>query len=137
MFPDLEYVLRKRYLLNVVVRCGALVLFVLGAIPFVQFVGQIVLITLYTQLTGRVYRGGGGWDWGDMLVVGLPEMLKFAVPGLLLIWLGPRIVRWLTPIPKPRCPECGYWIRKGASPKCPECGAPLPHALVERGEETT
>lgn len=131
MFPELEYVLKKRYQLNVILRCAAVVLIVLGAIPFAQLVGQLVLALLYSQFSTRPIRSGV--DWPEFLIGGVPEMLKYVVPGLLLIWLGPRIVRWLTPLPKPRCPECGYWIKRGGAAQCPECGSPLPRVLVERG----
>jgi len=129
--PSLEYVLTKRYLVGVFLRCAALALFIFGAIPLLQLGVQIV-----TQYSNAMIQAGlqRRVTTLELILAYLPASLLYILPGVALLMFHDRLARWIAPLPRPRCPECGYWIRKGASPKCPECGTALPKALVERGE---
>jgi hypothetical protein len=45
--------------------------------------------------------------------------------------LESRLVRWLAPLPKPECPQCGYTFQHLASSRCPECGLELTRSTPE------
>lgn len=44
-----------------------------------------------------------------------------AAAAALLVRLGPAIARWIVPLPRDGCPECGYPVPRLAT-TCPECG---------------
>src|SRR3954468_20064624 len=56
--------------------------------------------------------------WGNTLGLGLACALVFGAS---------RLARFLIPMPRPECPECGYAIR-GEADRCPECGLNLGRA---------
>jgi uncharacterized paraquat-inducible protein A len=132
MYPSLEYVLTKRYLVGVFLRCGALALFIMGAIPLLQMAVQIISDNTSSRIQMGIQRR---LTTLELMLAYLPATLQYIVPAVVLLMFHDRMARWIAPLPRPRCPECGYWIRAGASPKCPECGSALPKALVERGED--
>lgn len=131
MYPSLEYVLTKRYLLTLLARGTALALFVIGTVPLIRMAIEGVILPFDPSVRMGVRRGT---DWVKLILTYLPDALQFIVPGLILLYYHQPIVRWLAPMPKPRCPECGYWIKRGGGLQCPECGSALPKALVERDE---
>ncbi len=59
------------------------------------------------------------------------ELSWFAIPivmvgsSIALVTLGQFGLRWLVPVPRPRCPGCGYDLSEPTGDKCPECGLPL------------
>ena len=130
MYPDIEYVMRRRYAVSVILRCFAIVLFLLGSIPLLQALLQYGLIALYDTFWMPTYRGNLGNS--DVLLYIIPELCKYAIPAVLILFFRLRIVRWIVPLPKPECPHCGYNIAKLAEPRCPECGLDLPGEMVSQ-----
>ena len=132
MYPDIEYVLKKRYALSLIVRCCAIVLFLLGALPLLQLILQTTLGLMFEMFYVQILPGT--LDWKDILLYVIPEICKYAIPGWLLLHYRLRIVRWIAPMPKPVCPHCGYDISKLAEPRCPECGMELPREMVTQAD---
>jgi hypothetical protein len=42
--------------------------------------------------------------------------------GAALLFAERPILRWLVPLPKVECPQCGYSLRQLTTTRCPECG---------------
>ena len=130
MYPDIEYVVRRRYAISIILRCCVIVLFLLGSFPLLQMVLQFILAVLYNTFWVPTFRATLGND--DFLLYIIPELCKYAIPAVLILVFRLRIVRWIVPLPKPECPHCGYNIAKLAEPRCPECGLDLPEEIVSQ-----
>ena len=68
-----------------------------------------------------------GWTvlWGD--TNWFAWAVALLISALALYLFDRRIVRWLIPVPRRECHECGYPLR-GLSPsttRCPECGTSI------------
>lgn len=56
------------------------------------------------------------------------ELSWFAIPivmfgsSIALVVVGQFAMRFLVPVPKPKCPGCGYDLSEPTSDRCPECG---------------
>ena len=130
MYPDIEYVMRRRYAVSVILRCCAIVLFLLGSFPLLQMLLQYILIKLFYTFWSPTIRGNMANN--EILLYIIPELCKYAIPAVLILVFRLRIVRWIVPLPKSECPHCGYNIAKLAEPRCPECGLGLPGEMVSQ-----
>ena len=104
--PSVASVARGRYWLRTLLRCGGVVLIVVAAVRAVgwviacMFSGEpLSFLTLY-----------------DFWVALAPVPVA-----AVLILTSERIARWIMPMPRPVCPECGYALQP-ATDRCPECG---------------
>lgn len=120
MVPALSTVVRLRYYVRVGARClGA------GMILLSLFrMSDLSMDALASLATGRI-------SLQNLMALAF-SALSPAVTGLLIIWLSPKIARWLVPIPRARCPQCDYSLYGVTEPKCPECGLPLEASLMPR-----
>jgi len=48
--------------------------------------------------------------------------VSYALIGLALAIGSNRLTRWLVPVQKRECPQCGYALKSLKSDSCPECG---------------
>lgn len=105
------------------IRAAALLLGVIGLIALFQQIGMMIAM-----------QDVMGWMvmWGD--VSWFARALAFLVPALLLYVLDRRIVRWLIPVPRRECHECGYPLRglHAATTRCPECGTAITTTATEQ-----
>lgn len=115
--PSTASVLRIRYAMTIAVRFISAVFLVVGF--------AIAATGLLTFLGSAVSLSG---DLNDLARVGGPVLLgtfaaalAAASPGLLLLGLQRRLVRWLAPLPAVGCANCGYPVSPLIS-RCPECG---------------
>lgn len=128
MYPDIEYVVRKRYALSVILRCCVILLFMLGGLPLLQLLFQFGVGAMFEMF--YVQLNPTDWEWQDYGVYIIPEMCKYAVPAGLLLYFRLRLVRWIAPFPKSACPQCDYDISKLTENRCPECGIQLPKVFM-------
>lgn len=124
MVPALSTVVRLRYYVRVGARSLGAGLILLSLFR----VSDLSMDTLGALATTGLSVSG--------LIALALSALAPAVTGLLIIWLSPRIARWLVPIPRARCPQCDYSLYGVTEMKCPECGLPLEAALMPRGAKT-
>src|SRR5262245_18719097 len=110
---------RVRYWIVVALRIDALALFVYAAV----LLWRIVSRTLFYELFARGMGGNHLSPVYLLFEVALGPALVAAM-GVACVRLGPGAARWLVPMPRGGCPECGYPAAAGSA-RCPECGAPL------------
>lgn len=129
MYPDIEQVIRKRYLMNLIIRCVIIGLLFWGAFPLIhlslQYLSEFAILTTSLRSISRFP------SFNDVFLGIVPQAGMYIMPGLILLVLRNRLVRWIVPIPKPECPRCGYGLAKLTTPRCPECGQTLPAEMVE------
>lgn len=132
MYPDIEYVMKKRYLLNMIVRCAALLLCFVASIPVIELLVQLIMIMVFnlSSLRSRL----GTIDFEDIMVELLPALMTYGIPGVLLLVYRVRIVGWIAPLPRAECPHCGYNLKQLSISRCPECGSDLPKAMIQRDQ---
>lgn len=110
MTPTVAEIVRRRYWLDVIVRLAGVAL---------------ILLFLYTGI-GHVMMAAAELAFAPLLRT--PDFMfrigQGAV-GIALLVVRRPLVRWLLPIPRPGCPECGYPLTAGKT-RCSECGTPLP-----------
>jgi len=104
-------------------RRGELILFVLGSMPLIVWGVQSV--------SRRQY-----WTFAS-IVESLEYTAMFWIPGLVVMVLDRKLVKWIVPISKLMCPQCGQSLIHLAEPRCPECGCPIPESLVDRTSNRT
>ena len=132
MYPDLEYVLKKRYSLMIAYRLMVLFLIVLGMIPLARLLIEgFIVLPFYTN---RGFIPRSATTWPDLIVNHLPTTGGYLIAALLLAVMQQRLIFWLTPLPRPQCPQCGYNIKKLSEPRCPECGMELPGERVDQAD---
>lgn len=105
---------RQRALLFV--RATALILGLLGSIILLYAAGLVIVMRDINAIW--TLWGDTSWfAWG----------IAFFMPAVMLFLFDRRIVRWLIPIPRRECPECGYPLRglSASSLRCPECGTAI------------
>jgi hypothetical protein len=95
-----------------------MVMLTYGAVCFV--LGMGIGIANYSGISGLYYGlfllyGTDNWSW---LWFGVALM----VPGVVVMILSRRIVRWVIPVPPHECPKCNYQLKHLTSTNCPECG---------------
>ena len=110
MTPEPATLARVRFVLRVCLRIAALVLFILG----VALSATRLYTWIQTMFGGGRYPGSLAW---------IP-LLQFWLPAIALLASDRWLLRWLAPMPRPACPECGYTIAPDTA-RCPECGLQL------------
>jgi hypothetical protein len=120
MQPTLREIVRYRYLATLVVRVVGLIFLVIG----VMF---IILWIIEGVKDNDILMFG---YYGLRIVIGV----SLTTVGAMFVFLGRWLVRWLTPIPEPSCPRCGYALHALESPRCPECGLGLGDRSAPVGE---
>ncbi len=112
--PTTVAIRRSRALM--IVRIASLALFILGGIPMCYSIG-LAMVMRDVEALATMWNDTNWTAWGA----------AFLVPALILFFCDRRIVRWLIPVPRRECHECGYPLR-GLSPstmRCPECGTSI------------
>ncbi|MGH7131021.1 MAG: zinc-ribbon domain-containing protein [Phycisphaerales bacterium] len=109
-----DYIQRKKALTRALIRAG------LGV-----WVGYLVF-TIVALMVHAVSLITDGYSPGLSLLLPVVLLVCTHAPLILAVWfLQERFIRWIWPIPKRGCPDCGYPIVPNAK-VCPECGKPLP-----------
>lgn len=113
--PTLDIIVRRRHWLRCAIRVAIVVLVI---IPLTSMVSTFLLQIPYgwsNFLSRPIYT------FRDELVYGGPYLML-----ALLLWLlESRFVRWIVPLPRMECPQCGYALRQLTTTRCPECGLTL------------
>src|SRR5262245_64937859 len=102
-----DYVRTSRFVLLVVLRGIAFIMLLFGSISL-----------LYVLIGGWPHYHDDLGGWALFWIVGI-------APGIVLLVADRRIIRWLVPMPRRECPDCGYDIENLKSDRCPECGCPI------------
>ena len=114
-----QQIMKRRHVAIMIVRSIALLMILCGGVYMLWGIGTFFAIG---GLTGFFEQFGIFWadNWN-------PFWFGFSVfaPGLLLALLDRRIVRWLVPLARNECPQCGYALKQLGSNRCPECGCEL------------
>jgi hypothetical protein len=121
--PSAQTVARTRYFLRLMVRATGLLLLLPGAATGAALACAIALSSTTTHSFGHADLAGLPGDLSLLLV----PAVGAGFVGIILLFYQRRIVRWLAPMARPECPECGYPVRSGIS-RCPECGLSLSKA---------
>ena len=116
----IHFVIKRRLLATAVLRGIGLALLVTGLVLSCYGLGRAVIWSGIGNLLG---------DYSNANL--LAQGATLTVFGLALGLVSRRAARWLVPMPRHECPECGYRLQKLAQPRCPECGLDLPKAMVE------
>ena len=112
-------VMRRRHLALVIIRVVAATLVVYGGIHMLWGLGSSFGLSGFS-LSGSFQQAltifwSDNWNpfWYGLAIV------VFAIP----LALGSRrLSRWLVPLPRHECPQCGYALRELTTTRCPECG---------------
>ena len=132
MYPDIEYVLKKRYSLKIVYRLMVLILIVLGMIPLARLLIEGFIVVPFYANRGLIPRITTTWT--DLIMNHLPTSGGYFIAALLLAVMQRRLTFWITPLPRKQCPQCDYNIDKLSEPRCPECGMDLPGDFVDQAD---
>lgn len=104
--PSVASVARGRYWVRTLIRIAAAVLITVAVLRSTTWVVDCVfgsgLLSLFSLME----------FW---------EVLAPVPVALVILLCADRFARWLLPMPRPVCPECGYAIQP-ATDRCPECG---------------
>ena len=114
-----QQIIKRRHVATIIVRGLALAMMLYGGVYVLWGLGTFLGINGLVN----VFQGFSTF-WTDMFNpfwYGLAVLL----PGILIAVLDRRIVRWLIPVPRHECPQCGYALRQLGSNRCPECGCEL------------
>jgi hypothetical protein len=111
-------IVRQRFWMLLIVRGCSLALTVYGSICVLYGMG--IGVAIYGNLAGLYQAmflsyGSDNWSW-------LWFGVALVIPGVAMMVVSRRIVRWLVPIPRHECPQCGYAMRNLTTNRCPECG---------------
>jgi hypothetical protein len=116
MIPSIEQVMNRRHLVLLWLRALEIVLFVIGVMPVTFWAVE----SLFEMSVWSLSR------FDEYLAIAM----MFWLPGVITLLLDRRLMKWIVPLPKLACPECGQSLTHLAEPRCPECGCPLPTSLV-------
>ena len=106
-----ELIRRRRHLVTILLRSTCVVLIAMGAVGVLANLG--------------VVAWAGRWAVTDYETVSrLCLSVTYIVVGLCLALIQKRLVKWLVPVMRPACPNCGYALRDTAR-VCSECGFAL------------
>ncbi len=99
-----------------IIRIVALALGVLGSIALCYVIG--LMLAMQDVMAWSMMWGDTSW---------FAAAIGMLTPAIALFILDRRITRWLIPVPRRECHECGYPLRglPAASTRCPECGTAL------------
>lgn len=106
---------RTRFFIVVVLRTTAVVLILAGLYALTQVIHQIFSFGFMSAITIFHDRG---FSWTGRSV-------GLLIPGIALGALSRPISRWITPLPRRACLQCGYELRNLTAATCPECGTPV------------
>lgn len=108
MGPSVAAVIRVRYWMGMVLRAGALLMILWGTLQLL---------------------GGGARALPDVVHLSPAHIgavllwpLRWVLVALVLLLLEKRLLKWLFPIPRQACPQCGYPTAGRPMGTCPECG---------------
>ncbi len=124
MVPDAATIARRRHLMRTVLRGIALLLLVLFLAPAVVTGIAIAASFAGVDLIGRAII--------DRAIAGV----GFLLVGVGLLIFEKRLVAWLVPMPRSRCPQCEYFLVSLVEPRCPECGLPLTAEFLDEAGRT-
>lgn len=116
---DSMLVLRRRQLALVIIRIVAAALIVYGSIHVVWGIGTAFGLSgfsiagAFEQAMSIVWSDNWNPFWYGF------ASLAVAIP---LALASRRISRWIVPLPRMECPQCGYALRELTTTRCPECG---------------
>jgi hypothetical protein len=102
-----DHIRTARFILLVAIRGIAFIMLLFGSISL-----------LYVLIAGWPHYHSDVEGWALFWIVGI-------APGVALLVANRRIIRWLVPMPRRECPDCGYDIENLKSERCPECGCPI------------
>ena len=102
---------RQRHVATIVLRALSIILLVFGSIYLIYALAIAMLQGKLEMLTA-IWDKGNDFSWG----------LGLALPGAAILVWNRTIVRWLIPVPRQECPQCGYAIKELTTTRCPECG---------------
>jgi hypothetical protein len=98
------------------IRVAALILGTLGSMAMGYVIG--VMLVMQAIMAWTMMWSDTSW---------FATAIGLLTPAIILYLLDRRIARWLIPVPRRECHECGYPLRglRVGTTRCPECGTPL------------
>jgi hypothetical protein len=86
----------------------------------------LVCVALYFWIAviwGQAIRGyfGAAFNYAYQSDEAAFLLFTFLLLAFVLIWER-QVLRWLVPLPRAECPQCGYAIKQLTTKRCPECG---------------
>jgi hypothetical protein len=102
---------RQRHIATVALRALSIILLVIGSI-YLIYALAISLLQGNLEMVTAIWDKGNDFSWG----------LGLAIPGAAILFWNRAIVRWLIPVPRQECPQCGYVTNLLTTARCPECG---------------
>jgi hypothetical protein len=84
--------------------------------------GMLAVFTLVYPVVRGMHTGGIEGIFAIWKVSWLGYAAASGIIALLLVFTDRRLARWLIPVPRLECPQCGYAIRYDKPGTCPECG---------------
>src|SRR6476660_6286742 len=97
MNPQRPPIEKARQIALIALRSIGLVMALYGSVLLLYHIGLAVVMGRLDEL--RTIWGETSWvAWG----------VAFLLPAAALLVFDRRIVRWLVPVPRSECPQCGY-----------------------------
>ena len=124
MVPDAGTIARRRHLMRTALRGVALLLLVMFVAPAVVTAVAFTVSFAGVDNIGRAVMGRA------------IEGVAFLLVGVGLLVFERRLVVWLVPMPRSRCPQCEYFLVSLVEPRCPECGLPLTAEFLDGAART-
>jgi len=126
---DLTTTYRRRHLVRSGLRVVMLGCVAAGILPLLSwFFGEFTVLRP-VDFTRDLFRKRWRYEEEGGFFL---AMLAMAI---ILRILEKRLVKWLVPLVRPECPECGYALIQLTEPRCPECGLRLPPELISGNRE--
>jgi hypothetical protein len=125
--PDQHSIAARRHRALMLIRIVALALSLLGSINLFYTFGLMIVLQDVESGIITIWDGSSRFAWAVALLV----------PAIVLLLLSRQLARWLIPVPRRECHECGYSLRglASAAQRCPECGTDVsPRPAVTAGE---
>jgi hypothetical protein len=116
---DALRIIRRRHLASIIIRVVALIMIVYAAVNILWGLGTGFGLSGFSVV--GAFRHAMTVFWNDMwnpFWFGTATLL----PGIALVVAERRLIRWLIPVPRRECPQCGYGLRQLTTRRCPECG---------------
>lgn len=90
---------------------------------------MVSIVWLLSEAVDEV-RHWDGIDYDE----GLVWIAGFLIPAFVVWLFQRRVARWLVPLPRFECPQCGYALRQLTTARCPECGIDFALSDAERDQ---
>ncbi len=135
MQSEIEQVIRTRRLVLTLIRGLAVALIIMGALPILALASYAFVVTPYNAISNA--GPSPAVDWGDAIIRTAADVGQYIFAALLLLAIQQYLVRWLVPMPRPECPQCGYDIANLTESRCPECGLQLPESKRKTTDDET